>query len=206
MVKAARQTHHKTHKAIFEQEGSYDLTSVFQEIAQETSLLNVKIYEVQEAWTGLQGLKATNCTTKASQRDIQFFYMVMPTKLPNIIGLKGIHSLEALHQQAGCSFCPWCRKEGQNEGTVVNHLRTVHYHLGLVCALCMDFFTTSTMRWLIHTCKSMATKDKDCKEEEESENDDDGDEDNSYLLEEVNPEFCNSCINCQSICHVGIRA
>ena len=63
----------------------------------------------------------------------------------------------------------------------------MQYHLGLVSILCLDFFTTSTdtMRWHMHVCKSMATKDKDCKEEEESENDDDGDEDNGYLLEEV---------------------
>ena len=27
-------------------------------------------------------------------------------------------------------------KDGQNEGTIINHLRTVHYKLGLVCDLC----------------------------------------------------------------------
>ena len=98
VVKAAWQTYHKTHKAMFEQEGSYDLTSVFWEMSQETSLLNVEIYKMQETWTSQQGLKATNCATKASQRDIQFFHTVIPTKLPNIMELKGIHSLEALYQ------------------------------------------------------------------------------------------------------------
>ena len=98
MVKVARQTYHKTQRAMFEQKGSYDLTSVFWEIAQETSCLNVKIYEVQEAWTGWWGFRATNCTAKASQRDIQFFCVVMPTELPNIMRLKGIHYPEALHQ------------------------------------------------------------------------------------------------------------
>ena len=29
MVRAARQTYHKTHQAMFQQEGSYDLTSIF---------------------------------------------------------------------------------------------------------------------------------------------------------------------------------
>ena len=82
---------------MFQQEGSYDLTSVFHEMAWETSLLNVKIYEVQEAWTSCQGLRAANHAAKASQRDKQFFHMVTPTKLPNIMGLKGIHSTEALH-------------------------------------------------------------------------------------------------------------
>ena len=98
MVKAARQTYHKTHRAMFEQEGSYDLSPVFCEMAQETSLLNVKINKVQEAWTGWQGLRVANCATKASQRDIQFFCMVTTTESPNIMGLKGIHSHKALHQ------------------------------------------------------------------------------------------------------------
>ena len=77
--------------------------------------------------------------------------------------LKEIHSLEALHQQGSCSYCPWCGKEDQNEGMVVNHLRTMDYHLGLVCTLSMDFFTTSmdTMRWHVHICRSMATEDMD---------------------------------------------
>ena len=69
----------------------------------------------------------------------------------------------------------------------MNHLRTMHYHLGLVCALCVDFFSTSTdaMRWHAHICKSITTaEDNDCKEEE-SENDDDGNEVGDYLLEEA---------------------
>ena len=98
MVKAARQAYHQTHKTMFEQQGSYDLTSIFQEMAQETSLLDVEIYEVQEAWTSQQGIRVTNHATEASQRDIQFFCMVIPTESPNIMGLKEIHSLEALHQ------------------------------------------------------------------------------------------------------------
>ena len=92
MVKAAWQTYHKSHKAIFQQGGSYDLISVFSEMAHETSLLNVKIYEVQEVWTGWQGPKAANHATNASQRDIQFFHIVTPTESPNIMGIKGVHS------------------------------------------------------------------------------------------------------------------
>ena len=79
------------------QEGSYDLPSVFWEMAWETNHLNTKIYEVQEVWTGQWGLKAVNCAMKASQRDIQSFHTVTPTKSPNIMGLKGIPSPKALH-------------------------------------------------------------------------------------------------------------
>ena len=49
------------------------------------------------------------------------------------MGLMGIHDPNALQCYAGYTCCPWCGKEGQNEGTVVNHLRTTHYRLGLVC-------------------------------------------------------------------------
>ena len=68
----------------------------------------------------------------------------------------------------------------------MNHLRTMHYHLGLVCALCMEFFSTSAdaMGQHTHGCKYIATKDNDCKEEE-SKNSDDGDEDDDYLFEEA---------------------
>ena len=98
------------------------------------------------------------------------------------MGLEGIHSPEAIHRWGGCSYCPWCAKEGQNEGTIVNHLYTVHYHLGLVCILCMAYVCTSsdTMRKHGPYCKAMATWDKDQEEEEVSE-DDNSNEDDGYL-------------------------
>ena len=70
---------------------------------------------------------------------------------------------------------------------VINHLKTMHYHLGLVCTLCIDFLATSadTMRWHTHACKSMATEDKGWEKEEESKNHNDSDEDDGYLLEEI---------------------
>ena len=52
------------------------------------------------------------------------------------MGLMGIHHPNALHH---LNQCPWCGKEGQNKGTIVNHLRMVHYKLGLIyekCFLC----------------------------------------------------------------------
>ena len=42
----------------------------------------------------------------------------------------------------------WCGKEGQNEGTMVNHLHTGHYYIRLVCEWCLQHFTTSSdMMW-----------------------------------------------------------
>ena len=71
--KVAWQAYHPCHRGMFVQEGSYDLTPVFQEIAWETNLLNTEIYEVQGVWTGQQGLKAANHATKASQKRYTVF-------------------------------------------------------------------------------------------------------------------------------------
>ena len=50
----------------------------------------------------------------------------------------GIQDPDALQCFSGITHCPWCGKESQNEGTMVNHLQTVHYRLGLVCNRCHD--------------------------------------------------------------------
>ena len=94
VVKMAWWNYCKAYRAIFEHEGSHNLTSMFQQMSRDTNLLVTEIHEVQEVWTGCQGLKATNHPAKASQRDIQFFHMVMPKESPNIMELKGIHSPE----------------------------------------------------------------------------------------------------------------
>ena len=113
IIKAARWAYYPSIRQMFSQEGSYDLTSIFREMARETNLLNVEIHEVWEVWAGRWELKAANNAAKASQWEIAFFCMVLPTELPNIMGLKGIHSPKALCQWGSCLFCHWCAKEGQ---------------------------------------------------------------------------------------------
>ena len=51
-------------------------------------------------------LHAANCAAMISAKDICYFPVVSPTGSPKIIGLKGIHSPEALKHQSGLSFCP----------------------------------------------------------------------------------------------------
>ena len=148
--------YYKGHKAIFEKEGSsWPNFSVLVDDPGIQTLLNVtEIHEVQEVWTSQQGLKATNHAAKSLPKG----HAVLRcgdtlNESPNIIGLKGVHLPEALCWcKADHSFCPWCGMEGQNEGTVMNHLRTVHYHYGLVCTVCVDFFSASAdaMRWHMH--------------------------------------------------------
>ena len=75
---------------------------------------------------------------------------------------------------------------------MVNHLQTMHYHLGLVCVHCLDYFTTNTeaMNHHAHVCKhtTAGASDDDNREEEDYEDDDNGsegeDEDNKFEFEE----------------------
>ena len=75
----------------------------------------------------------------------------------------------------------------QNKGMMVNHLETMHYHLGLICIHCMDYFTTSTgtMHQHAQVCKPMTGSDiDDDREEGDYEDDDNGDEDDEFVFEE----------------------
>ena len=82
------------------------------------------------------------------------------------MGLTGIHDLDALHLFAGVTFCSWCRKEGKNEGTVVNHLQTMHYKMGLVCNKCLHFATVTSEAIQHHGWGCKQPKGSDAKEED----------------------------------------
>ena len=86
------------------------------------NLLESKIYEVQEVWARRKDLRYAHHVMRDSPKGLWYFCLVSPLELPKVMGLKGIHHPDALCHCAGLSFCPWCGKEGQNEGTVVNHL------------------------------------------------------------------------------------
>ena len=143
---------------------------------------------MQESWTGQKDLKATYWYGKSSSKDICFFRVVLSTELPKIMGPKGIHSPKALWHHSGLSFCPWCGKEGQNKGTVVNHLQTMHYHLGLICTQCLDYFITSTDAMHQHTqlCRSTAAGNNDDREESplDYEEDKNGNGNYNFIFEE----------------------
>ena len=59
---------------------------------------------------------------RAHQRVCSFFHPVSPSESSKVMGLKGIHHPDALHCFTGLTFCPWCGREGQNVGTMINHL------------------------------------------------------------------------------------
>ena len=81
----------------------------------------------------------------------------------------------------------------------------MHYHLGLICANCLDYFTTSTdaMYWHAQLCKPTAASDDD-REEEDYEDNDNGNEDDEFLFEEDLTHPINSTLNCSCILAVSI--
>ena len=102
-------------------------------------LLGSAIYEIKEAWTGWDELQQANYMLRTLPKGLKSFRVVSPSESPNIIGLMGIHHPDALCHFTKQTHCPWCRKEGQNEGTIINHLQTVHYKLGLMCEKCFGY-------------------------------------------------------------------
>ena len=99
-------------------------------------LLDSAIYEIQEVWTGQKELQHANYVLRTLPKGLRFFHAVSPSASPKVIGLMGIHHLDALHHFNRVTHCTWCGKEGQNEGTIINHLRTEYYKLGLLCKRC----------------------------------------------------------------------
>ena len=99
---------------------------------------------------GRRSSRWANDVAISSSKEINYFQVVSPMESPKIMGLKGIHFPEALRHHGGISFCPWCGKEGQNEGTVVNHLCTSHYQLGLICERCLLFFMINSNMMQCH--------------------------------------------------------
>ena len=138
LVKEARKEFFSKHSSNFVTDGTQDLSEVFKQMAMSTKLLGTSIYEIQASWMGPEELKQANYALRSLPKGLKFLHAVPPSKSPKVMGLVGIHDQDTLRHFSGITHCPQCWKEGQNKGTMVNHLRTVHYRLGLVCNWCYD--------------------------------------------------------------------
>ena len=142
MVKEARTEFFSKHSFNFTSDGNCNLAGTFKCLATSAGLLGTSIYETQSPWTGPQELKQANYALLSLPKGLKFLWAVPPSEYPKVMGLMGIHDPDALHHFGSVTYCPWCGKEGQNEGTVVNHLWTTHYRLGLVCDRCYSHPST----------------------------------------------------------------
>ena len=144
LMKEAGKEYFKRHSYNFTVEGIHNLSEVFQLMAESTKLLGSAIYEIQEVWMGPDKLRQASYTLRSLPKDLKFLCAVPPSESPKVMRLLGMHNPDALHHFNGFTHCPWCGKEGQSEGTVVNHLQMVHYRLGLVCNKCNNCPSTSS--------------------------------------------------------------
>ena len=152
IVVEARSCFFSKHSYNFNQDGSHDLSKIFKKLATKAGLLGTEIYEIEASWTGPEELKQVNYTLWSLPKGLKFLRVVPALESPKIMGLEGIHDPDALHHFAGFIYCPWFGKEGQNEGMVVNHLRTTHYRLGLVSNKCHGCPTITSNILCHHGC------------------------------------------------------
>ena len=144
LVKEAREEYFLKHSYNLIVEGTHNHLEIFRWMAARAMLLATSIYKIQAVWTGPDELRQANYALRSLPKGLKFFHAVPPSESPKVMGLVGIHDPDALHHFNSVADCPWCGKEGQNERTVVNHLQTVHYRLGLVCNKCNDCPSTSS--------------------------------------------------------------
>ena len=154
LIKEARSHYFATHPWDWIQGNTDDLSDIFKELAEGANLLGKSIHELQLSWEGPEELKQANYSLCSLPKGLRFLRAVPTMESPKIMELKGIHNSDALRCFAGYTYCPWHGKEGQNEGTVVNHLRTVHYRLGIVCNLCYSCPTVTSDTLCQHGCHS----------------------------------------------------
>ena len=86
-------------------------------MAKSAKLLGSAIYKIKGVWKGPDELRQANYALRALLKGLKFLRVVPPLKLPKVMGLVGICNLDTLHHFIGMTHCPWCGKEGQNEGT-----------------------------------------------------------------------------------------
>ena len=151
-IKEARECYFTTHPWDWAHDNTDDLSDIFRELAQGTGLVGEFIHEIQVSWNGLEELKHASYILRSLPKGLKFLRVVSAKKSPKIMGLKWIHDSNALQHFAGYTYCPWCSKDRHNKGTLINHLRTVHYKLGLVCDHCFRCPTVMLDTLCQHGC------------------------------------------------------
>ena len=136
MVRQARREYFSKHSFDFTSEGTHNISRMFRCLAIKAGLLGTSIYETESPWSGAEELKQANYILLYLPKSLKFLWAVPPSESSKVMGLMGIHDPDALCQFGSMTYCPWCGKEGQNKGMVVNHPWTTHYQLGLVCDRC----------------------------------------------------------------------
>ena len=143
-MRETREEYFRKHSPNFSTKNTHDLMEVFWHMIMAAELFGSSIYKIKETWVGLDELQQVNCALRTLPKGLKFLRAVPPLESPKVMGLMGIHDPDALPCFYRVMHWPWCSKVGQNKGTVINHLRTIHYRLELVCKKCYGCLTTSS--------------------------------------------------------------
>ena len=126
-MKEAISCYFATHPCNWIHGSTNNLSDIFRELVEGAGLLGKSIYQIQSLWEGLEELRQANYSLQSLPKGLRFLRVVTAMESLKVMGLKGIHNPDALRHFLGYTYSPWCGKEGQNEGTMVNHLKTTHY-------------------------------------------------------------------------------
>ena len=119
-------------------------------MVETAKLLGLAIYEIK-VWRGLDELQQANYILRILPKGLKLLRAVPLSESPKVMGLTGIHDLDALCHFNRMTHYPWCGKEGQNKGTIINHLWMVHYRLSPMCKICYNYPSTSSDTLCFHS-------------------------------------------------------
>ena len=162
MVREARREFFLKHSYNFTTDGTHDLSGIFRWLAASANLLGTSIHEIKASWMGPEELKQVNYALRSLPKGLKFLCMVSLQNLLRLWNWQGYMTWMPFAAFGGIPYCPWYRKVGQNKGTVVNHLQTVHYRLSLVCSRCHDCPSTTSDTLHCHSqhdCHQSGEKD-----------------------------------------------
>ena len=116
IMKEARLCFFSNHSYNFVDDGTQDLPDVFKELAESAGLLGEAIYEIQLSWTRPEELKEANFTLWSLPKGLRFHRAVPASESPKVMGLRGIHNLDALWHYAGYTYFPGAGRRGRMRG------------------------------------------------------------------------------------------
>ena len=116
LVKEARKEFFLKHSYNFIMEGTCNLSKIFRQMAISTKLLGTSIIEIQASWMGPDELNQANYALRSLPRGLKFLCAGPPSESPKVMGLVGIHNLDALHQFSSIPTAPGVGRRAKTMG------------------------------------------------------------------------------------------
>ena len=108
LVRETREEYFRKHSPNFSAKNTHDLSEVFWHMIVAAELLGSSIYEIKETWVGPDKLQQANYALRTLPKGLKFLRAVPPSESQKVMGLIGIHDLDALCHFYGVTHCLWC--------------------------------------------------------------------------------------------------